>query len=182
MSHTKVYTLRKGFSLIELLIVIFMVSLIYAMGFSGIDLGKSEPKPLSPLNLKDNIIKSGFYNGRTTLMFTDKCKKCYLRRGLVSTFTPYSQAIKLNNLKAYTLDNRESLREIEYDRFNDHNICLVIDFYNNGSSTQLILEDDEGAYFLPAFFGEAKKFNSVDDAKRHWIKLTQSISSSGEYY
>jgi prepilin-type N-terminal cleavage/methylation domain-containing protein len=182
MPYTQTFTLRKGFSLVELLIVIMIVALIYAAGFSGIDVAKSKPKALTPLNLKDNIVKSEFYNGRATLMCLDKCAKCYLRQGLSSKFTPYSNGVSLKDTTAYTIDNRDSLQEIEYERFNDRPICLVIDFYNNGSSTQIILKDDTGAYFLPAFFGDAKKFDTIDDAKRHWLKSSQDISSSGEYY
>lgn len=173
---------HRGFSLVELLIVIMIVGLIYAMGFSGVNVAKAKPKALTPLNLKDNIVKSEFYNGRATLMCLDKCTKCYLRKGLSSKFTPYSNGVQLKDITAYTIDRRDSLHKIEYERFNDRPICLVIDFYNNGSSTQLILEDDKGAYFLPAFFGDAKKFDSVEDAKRYWLKSSQAISNSGEYY
>ena len=173
---------HKGFSLVELLIVIMIVGLVYAAGFSGVDYKKPKPKALTPLNLKDNIVKSEFYNGRATLMCVNQCKKCYLRKGISSKFTPYSNGVQLNNITAYTIDARDNLTEIEYERFNDQKICLVIDFYNNGSSTQIILKDDKSAYFLPAFFGESKKFDSIDDAKSYWLETSQSISNSGEYY
>jgi hypothetical protein len=57
-----------------------------------------------------------------------------------------------------------------------------MDFYNNGSSTQIILENEKGAYFLPAFFGEAKQFDSPEDAKDYWLERSHLVSSSGEYY
>jgi len=182
MFSSKTFKLRRGFSLVELLIVIMIVGIIYAAGFSGVNYEKPKLKPLTPLNIKDNIIKSEFYNGRTTLMCLDKCKKCYLRQGINSKFSPYSSSIQLDNVIAYTLDSKDSLYEIEYERFNDKPICLVIDFYNNGSSTQLILKDDKGAYFLPAYFGEAKKFDSIDDAKTYWVKSSEAVSDSGGYY
>jgi len=182
MTHTTTTYSRKGFSLIELLIVIVVVGIVYAAGFSGVSYVKPKPKALTPLNLKDNIVKSEFYNGRTTLMCLDKCSKCYLRKGLSSKFVPYTNGVSLKNITAYTIDSRDSLREIEYERFNDKPICLVIDFYNNGSSTQLILKDDKSAYFLPAYFGDSIKFDSLEDAKRHWLKASQSVSDSGGYY
>lgn len=182
MHRFNISTLRKGFSLIELLIVIVVVGLIYAVGFSGVSVDKPKPKALTAINIKDTILSSKFYNGRTTLMCLDKCSKCYLRQGLSSKFVPYSNGIQLNNIVAYTIDERDSLQELEYEKFNDKPICLVIDFFRNGSSTQLILKDDTSAYFLPAYFGESKKFDSLEDAKRHWMKSNQAISNSGEYY
>jgi len=46
---------RKGFTLLELLLVIFIVGLVYSLGLSGVELGKKKPKALSPLNLKSII-------------------------------------------------------------------------------------------------------------------------------
>ena len=66
-----------------------------------------------------------------------------------------SNKIDLTGIKAYTIDSSDSLRQLEYERYDDKRICLVMDFYNNGSSTQIILEDAKGTYFLPAFFGDA---------------------------
>ena len=174
--------MRKGFSLIELLIVVVIISLVYAIGFSNFKIRKATPKALTPLNLKETIVKSEFFNGHATLMCVNKCRNCYLRQGISSAFKAYSNKIDLTNIKAYTVDERESLRRLEYERYDDKKICLVMDFYNNGSSTQIILEDDKGAYFLPAFFGEPKRFDSPDDAKTYWLEKSHSVSNSGEYY
>jgi len=174
--------MRKGFSLIELLIVVVIISLVYALGFSNFKIRKAAPKALTPLNLKETIVKSEFFNGHATLMCVNKCRNCYLRQGVSSPFKAYSNKIDLTNIKAYTVDERESLRRLEYERYDDKKICLVMDFYNNGSSTQIILEDDKGAYFLPAFFGEPKRFDSPDDAKSYWLEQSSSVSNSGDYY
>jgi prepilin-type N-terminal cleavage/methylation domain-containing protein len=174
--------MRKGFSLIELLIVVVIISLVYALGFSNFKIRKAATKALTPLNLKETIVKSEFFNGHATLMCVNKCRNCYLRQGVSSPFKAYSNKIDLSNIKAYTVDERESLRRLEYERYDDKKICLVMDFYNNGSSTQIILEDDKGAYFLPAFFGEPKRFDSPDDAKSYWLEQSSSVSNSGDYY
>jgi len=182
MNTYKRYNTQQGFSLIELLIVVVVISLVYAIGFSSFKIRKSEPKALTPLNLKETIIKSEFFNGHATLMCVNKCRNCYLRQGLSSAFKAYSNKIDLTDIKAYTIDERDSLRRLEYERYDDKKICLVMDFYNNGSSTQIILENKEGAYFLPAFFGEPKKFDSPSDAKAYWLEQSDVVSGSGSYY
>ncbi len=166
----------------ELIIVVVLVGVLFSIGASNFKIVKSQPKALTPLNLKESIIKSDLFNDHATLMCVDKCRKCYLREGVSSAFKAYENKIDLTDIKAYTLDERESLRELEYERFNDQKICLVMDFYSNGSSTQMILEDDKGAYFLPAFFGEPKRFDSPADAKAYWLEQSRAVSNSGEYY
>ncbi len=182
MTYPKRDNTHKGFSLMELIIVIFIISLVYYLGFSGVELGKQRPKALTPLNLKETITSSELFSQKATLMCVNKCKQCYLRKGISSPFKAYESKIDLSNIKAYTIDESDSLVQIEYERYNDQKICLIMDFYANGSSTQLILEDEENAYFLPAFFGQAKKFGSVEDAKDYWLEKSRRVSNSGDFY
>ena len=172
----------KAFSLMELLIVIFIISLVYYLGFSGVELGKQKPKALTPMNLKQSIVNSNLFSSHATLMCINKCKQCYLRKSISSSFEAYENKINLSDIKAYTLDATDSLIQIEYERYDDKKICLVMDFYANGSSTQIILEDEENSYFLPAFFGKAKKFDSPEDAKEYWLEKSQLVSNSGDFY
>jgi len=179
---TKSVTLQKGFSLIELIIVIFIVSLVYYLGFSGVELGKQKPKPLTLLNLKKNIEKSEFFSDHATLMCLDKCRACYLRRDISSPFETYTNPIDLGDIKVYTLDESESLKRIEYERYHDKKICLFMDFYDNGSSTKIIIENEEGSYLLPAFFGETLRFDSPEEAKEYWLKSSDAVSDGGDFY
>jgi len=174
--------LRKGFTLIELLIVILIVSIVYFLGFSGVEINQKKPKALTPLNLKTNIVNSEWFNGHATLLCTNKCKTCYLRRDISSSFQEYSNSIDLSNIKAYTINASDNLILIEYERFKDKKICLKMEFYDNGSSTQIILKNDENTYFLPAYFGEAKVFDSPEDAREYWLENSRLISDSGDYY
>lgn len=173
---------HKGFTLIELLIVVFLVSMVYLIGFSTIKLNKKEPKALTPSNLKRNIVSSENFNGQTTLLCIDDCKTCLLRRNISSAYEPYSHGIDLTGIKAYTIDERNALTRIEYERYNDKPVCLKMNFYPNGSSTQIILENKVGTYFLPAYLAEAKVFESPDDARDFWLKHSQLVSDNGDFY
>ncbi|MDQ7047115.1 MAG: prepilin-type N-terminal cleavage/methylation domain-containing protein [Sulfurovum sp.] len=182
MSSSKRYPKRKGFSLIELLIVILIISIVYFLGFDGIEIGKQRPKPLTPLNLKSNIVSSESFAGQATLLCINKCLTCYLRSNISSGFEEYSSATDLRDIKAYTLDKDNTLMPMEYERYQDKKICLIMDFYSNGSSTQIILEKDDKSYFLPAFFGEPKVFDSAEEAQDYWLRNSTAVSDSGDFY
>lgn len=182
MFSLKNNTLRKGFTLIELLIVILIISLVYFIGFSDIEVDKSEPKALTPLNLKSNILTSKGRGKHLTLLCVNECKTCLLRRDINAPYEDYTGGIDLSNIKAYTLDARDALVPIEYERYDDEKICLKMDFYPNGSSTQLIVQNDTGTYFLPTYFEEPKQFESPEDAKEYWLNNAQLVSDEGAFY
>ena len=174
--------LQKGFSLIELLIVILLVSMIYVLGFSPLSITEKQAKPLTPLNLKKSILNSKFFTGESTFMCTNKCKKCYFKKGSNGTFNTFKSKINLKGIEVYSLNESDSVIRVKYERYNDEKICLVINFYNNGSSTQLIIKNKTDVYFLPGYFGEAKKFDSVSDAQDYWVEKSKLVKDSGSYY
>ncbi len=182
MPKQKIDKIHQGFSLIELLVVILIISIVYFLGFSTIELEENKPKALTALNLKSAILKSNLSSSEATLLCVDKCRSCYLQKGLNSTFKAYKQKINLQDTQAYTLDQRDSLLLLEYGRYQDKKICLIIDFYKNGSSTQIILKNESGIYFLPAFFNTPQKVDSLEEAKELWLKNSDLASNSGDFY
>ena len=175
-------SMKKGFSLIELLVVILLVTIVYFLGFEGFEITKPKPKALTPMNLKTEILASEHFEGQATLLCVDKCRTCYIRPKLSSSFQTYDNPIDLKNIKAYSVDASDSLVPIEYGRYEDKKICLIMDFYSNGSSTQIILENEEGAYFLPAFFETAQYFKTPQEAKEYWVNKSHILSDDGAFY
>ncbi len=173
---------RRGFTLIELIIVIFLILLVYMIVFSYFTTEEKKPQALSPLTLKNSLKEAGLLNDHTTLLCTDQCTRCYLRNGTQSPFKKYEGELNLQDTEVYTLDDREDLQLLEYGRYRDRKICLRLDFYPNGSSTKAILKTPQGVYLLPAFFGEPIEFQTIEEAKEYWLKDTRIAKDEGEYY
>jgi len=180
--HKKLDKSSKAFSLIELLIVIIIISLVYFLGFSGIEKQVKKTKAITPLNLKSTIINSELFQGKGTFMCINQCKSCYLRRDIYSPFEEYEESIDLKEIKVHTLDSFDNFNEKEYGRYQDEKVCLIIEFYKNGSSTQLVLEKDDKFYFLPSFFKEPKEVKSLNEAKELWLKYNSAVASQGDFY
>jgi len=182
MLEIKIDNMHKGFSLIELLIVIIIISIVYFLGFSGIEKSSNKIKVLTPLNLKSTILKSELFKSEATLLCINKCRSCYMRKDISSPFEEYEHGIDLKNTEAYTLDARDSLQRMEYGRYQDKKICLMLNFYANGSSTQIILKNRDSVYFLPSFFDEPQKLDTLEEAKELWLKNSQLVTNNGDFY
>ena len=182
MHFRKIDQMKKGFSLIELLIVILIISLVYFLGFSNIEKQDSTPKALTPANLKTSILKSELFQGEGTLLCIDECRSCYMRKDVNAPFEAYENSVDLSGIEAYILNKDDTLLQVEYGRYQDQKVCLVLHFYPNGSSTQIILKQDENVYFLPAFFDEPQKMDSLAEAKALWLENSQLVSNKGDFY
>lgn len=173
---------RDGFSLIELIIVIFLMLLVYALVFTYYQKKESGVKPLSPANLKKELHKLIPSDKYATFICTRSCEACYLRIGETNSFTPYEEEISLKQTEAYTLDQDETLSLQEYGRFKGDDVCLKIDFYPNGSSTQIVLKTPQKSYFLPAYFGKTQQVDTLEEAQQLWLKNDTMVSDPGDYY
>ena len=173
---------HKGFSLVELLIVIIIISLVYFLAFSGIDKTEEKPEALRPINLKSSIQNSELFQGEGTLLCINNCRSCYLRKDISTPFEAYENKIDLEGVEVYTLDANDALLRMEYGRYDDVEICLTMQFYRNGSSTKMILKQKDSVYLLPSYFGEAQEVNSLNDAQELWLKETHVIDNRGDYY
>ena len=183
MYHSpKQSSIHRGFSLMELLLVIFIISLVYFLGFSSIEKSEKRKVLITPLNLKKEVMQNSSFEGEGTLLCTDKCRTCYLRKDISSPFKEIEGALSLGRLEVYMVNHRDELYKHDYGRYQDHRICLLVDFYHNGSSTPLILKNDEGIYYLPAFFGTPKEVRSLDEAKNLWLAHTNELKDQGGYY
>ena len=175
-------SIRRGFSLMELLLVIFIISLVYFLGFSGVEKREEKEVSLTPLTLKKTIMRSSLFHGEGTLLCINECDSCYFRNNIASAFEPYEGKLGLSGLKSYRVSADESLQQLEYGRYQDNRICLLFHIYPNGSSTQLILKTKDGTYFLPAYFGEPQKTESLEAARDLWLEHSQDLSSQGDFY
>jgi len=173
---------RKGFSLIELLIVILILSIVYFLGFDGLTINKPKPQALTPLTLKSTLSSIFPLGEHSTFVCTNRCTKCYWRTTLQMPFEPYEQRISLGDIKVYTIDSEDTLTPVEYERYNDNPICLMVDVYPNGSSTQLIIEDNKQSYFIPSFLDEPRIFASSNEAKEYWVQKSEALFNSGDFY
>jgi len=179
--HTP-HTGRGAFSLLELLVVIMLISIVYFLGFNGVEIDKRQPKALTALTLKSSIENSELFSGEATFICINHCKNCYIRTTPSSPFKAYENKIDLTGSRVYRLDAQESLLAIKEKRYHDEKICLEMHFYQNGSSSQLIIENAHGVYFLPAFFGEPQKVESLEEAKELWLKNSRLVANSGDFY
>ena len=167
---------RRGFSLIELIIVILIASLFAAMVFTTITLRKPHEQNVGIHQLKNLPMMAKAIDA--DLVCIEKCRTCFATVG-DKTIPVGSQ---MPELKAYTLDDSGNSVEVDFGRMEDQPVCLRFHFYSNGSTSQIILEAHDRYYFIPSYFGKIETFDSLDDAVERWQHYRGTLDSMGTYY
>ncbi len=159
-----------------------IISLVGFLVFSEAVKQTKRPDKLDPLTLSSTL-KNSFSDSEDIEFFCiQNSKDCYIAKG--ADILPFKGNIDFgNNLEIYTIDKNNQLVQIEdFGRIKDKKITFRYTIYANGSTTQLILSNDTAVYYLPSYFGEPKKVEDLDSAKKLWIKDEYNLKDSGNYY
>jgi len=170
---------RRAFSLLELLIVIMIISISYMLVFSSMQKASTEPKSLTPLNLRLSLLDSNI-TGEREFLCINNSQQCFIYQ--YNEMIPYKYKVSLQDIKVYKVNSEENAYQVDYGRFKDKKISLRFDIYANGSSTQMIIEQNKKFFYIPTFFGKTQVVSSLDEAKDLWIKPTEIIKNDGDFY
>ncbi len=169
-----------AFSLLELLIVIVIISLSYMLVFGSMQKTQNKPKAMGIENLKSTLSEQGLLHTDSELFCLDKCQKCYLYQN--GETTEYEGDLALKEIAVYRMGEDEKLEKVDFGRYNDHTVCLRFRLHHNGSSSQMVIRDRTGTYYLPALFGETIKAASLEEAEALWLKHADLLADSGAFY
>jgi len=172
----------KAFTLLELIVVVFIISIVGSIMFSSAINEEKKTEDLNPSTLPKTFKDAFKGQGDVELFCVKKCTECYvMKNGQIS---PYDGGIKFGkNVEIHTLDQDDHfVHQDELGRLKDEKISFRFHLYPNGSTTQMVISNDQGIYFLPSFFGKAKKVEDMDEAKDLWIKSKYDLKDSSSFY
>jgi prepilin-type N-terminal cleavage/methylation domain-containing protein len=173
---------RSGFSLLELIVVVLIVSLIGFLVFSSAIKQQKRAEVIDPTTLQKTFRQAFKGQGDVELFCINQCRECYVIKG--KEITPYDGGIDFGkDVEIHLLDKSNHWIQLdEIGRIKDKKICLRYHLYSNGSTTQMVISNDKGIYYLPSYFGKAKRVNDMEEAKELWIKSEYDLRDSGSYY
>ena len=182
MCSIKSLNSKKGFTLIELIIVILIISLMGFMVFSTMVKQEKDIEELSPLTLRSALQKEFGKNEDLEFFCVEKSTDCHVAKG--AEIIPYKGILHLGkDVETYKVDKHNKLEKIEdFGRIKDVKITFRYSLYNNGSTSQIVIANSEGVYFIPSYFGKPQKVDSLDEARELWVKEDFDLTDKGNYY
>jgi len=158
-------SIKKGFTLFELLIVLLIIAFAYT-----ILVPKKKQNNIQPdiKNLKSYLAQ---FKGeaKRTLLCIDECKKCYV---FVGDKKYKSDFFTENDLKAYKFQNGylQQMNFVAPSRLDVYeNICFKYNFDTQKNlGDEIFLETPKNVYYFPPYFSDVKVFKSLSEATDYY--------------
>lgn len=162
---------KEGFTLFELMLVVIIIGIIYAL--VAVKFSQNENKKLKLSELPEMLRSSKFYRSAEVVCKEDDSKKCiiYFDNNLSK------QTLRIFNKKplVYKLMPDETLKEIEFDPVIDEEQNPVPVYFRykitkNGAGDEIIVDDGKGALLMFAY-AKPKRFDDAESARDKLIEI-----------
>jgi len=158
---------RRGFSLIELMIVIVIIGVVYTLALSKLQAPKMQLQEPSFKTLKSYLLSFSKDNKRVELLCKKSCAKCAV----------YSDGEKLSDVESFFDASVEFYR---YDFFLgdvalNRESCFDFSVDADGVSDQVIIVYKEKAYDYTSYFTPVKEYDSLEALKDAKEKLISEV-------
>ena len=118
----------------------------------------------------------------TQFFCTHKLKKCFfLSAGEIIKYDGKLEIGK--NVKIYKIDKQNSIRLIEdFGIYKSDKVSFLYNIFPNKSSSQMIIKNDDGIFYIPTYFKKVTQVESLEDAQSLWIKDQYDLHDESSYY
>lgn len=167
--------IKRGFTLVELLIVIILIGVVYMLFISG--LGKKEqPKPLRFETLRSTILKHTGDSPATLTCHGESCETCIIRPK--NSDKELEITLFRSRPKVFTYDRYGYLQE---RRFPDKT-CFEYTIRKNLSGDHIMVEREGVYYLFYSYLKEGDVFTTYDEAAEAFDPARHILLDTHEYY
>jgi len=170
--------MKKGFTLLELMIVVVLMGMVYGLVISVFDRYKEKAVDVT-LSSLEGYMKNFYHNNHVALVCIKECGECmlFVDEKLKHNVTPFLT----KETEAYHYDKDLGLRELQFLPYfrsegQEEEVCFRYEVHPDGSRTEMIVKDGKEVYEFPSYFGSVKKFNSLDDAIEYHNEEAREVS------
>lgn len=170
--------MKKGFSLIELLIVIMIIGVVYTLAITKLKrVGKEKVEP-SLANLKEYLHSVDKDAERIRFLCLDDCSECSV----------YADGKKLQSMESffdssietYSYNFFQGAQQVKNTPFftkdeNEKNVCFSLSVTKDGISDQYFVVYKKKVYDYTSAFEGTKVYNFVEEAVEQQEKIRQEV-------
>lgn len=172
---------RSAFSLIELLIVVVIIVLIYALSVTFLNRDTQQIESLTLQSMPEYLMKFHQPNSAVTMRCMNYCKDCLVYVDENLTEEIQNQTLIDDKCRAYRFDNRYGTINHTFTPYFDSDnlekeVCFEFTIYPNGTNSEFIIECGETIISYDGYFQKPKRFFSLSDVVEYKRKQIAKVS------
>lgn len=174
--------IEKAFTLIEIVVVIFLLGIIFSLVISSFDFSKKDVKSLSIKDIPSYIKEHSSQKDVTFYAYGIKCDKfIFFSKGGQQTKAPSFGITK--DVELLKRDNNGDYKKVDFsnerlEKRSEH-ICFKLEFSGGKFVDKLIVKVHSKFYLFGPFFQDVKLYNSFEDIQN---ALHIKLNSTDEFY
>ncbi len=181
---------KRGFTLFELILVIFIIGILYTLVGISFDRFFSKDKEFKFENLKEFMKEFQKNDKLIKLVCYQNCQKCvvYEDEKIIND----DLKLKLDDkLKIYVIDEYGELVKVEFkERFIDQSVefpelekvCFEYKIYPNGSNSSFVVYNFAKYYIFNSYFSDVNVTSDEQLAKEQFLNRNYYPVNAGDYY
>lgn len=169
---------KRGFTLLELMLVVLIIGLIYGLSLSGLKQRSEEPYALT-LETLPEYLKRFHHRNTVAAVCTDRCLTCdlYVDGEVVKSLDPFVD----DSAAFYRFDLHLGTRDVVWTPLFDEGgrekeVCFRYDIRPDGSSEEMMVLYKNEVIDYPGYFAPAARFASLDDAIESKRSLIREVT------
>lgn len=158
--------MRRGFTLLELMLVIVLMGIVYGSVINVFERYKEKAIDVTLMNL-EAYLQSFAYNSHVSLVCIKKCEECllFVNGDFLQNVTPFVE----RDVELYRYDKDLGVKRVEllpYFRADgqEEESCFRYDIHPDGSRTEMIVKNGKEVFVFPSFFGSVQTYPSLSEA------------------
>ncbi len=157
--------MKKGFTLLELMLVILLMGIVYGLVINVFDRYKERAIDVALSNL-EAYMKSFYHNNHVSLICLKQCHECllFIDDKFNQNITPFIT----KETEIYRYDKDIGVRELDFTPYfreegQEEEVCFRYDIHPDGSRTEMIVKEGKEVYDFPSYFGSVQKYTSLNE-------------------
>jgi len=169
---------RRAFSLMELMLVVLIVGIVYAMGLSSFKPPKTKELDTFTLMTLPKFLRDSYKLSDAKLVCFEPCGKC----GVVVDGQWQEDEVDLfpsSEVKSYSLDTQGYANDLEFapadmeDAYRQ--ACFILHKHPNGAIDPIVLESEGRFIYYRAAYEEAQSYESLSAIQDEYQKQSSTI-------
>ena len=168
---------NKAFTLFELIVVVILVSIVYYITFSNLDIKQKKLNTITLTNIKQKLLEYDFNSNIAIKCLNNENIDCLL---IVDNLIQQEKIENLFKSCPNVYEYSKDIIQIEYldlelDQFKTADVCFEFEVSKNQNSSQIIVETSNDVYIYDNISLKPKKLKFINDVSFYFEEKENEV-------